>query len=294
MSRLEGWWLEAIKGERRPLLRLLSWGYGAGVALRNWAYDAHLLKTHPSPLPTISVGNILIGGSGKTPLVRYIAQHLPGKVAILTRGYRSRAEKRRRPTLVRPTDSWEEVGDEPLMLARSLPNALVIVCADRVRGAAFAKELGAERLILDDGFQHRRLSRDLDLVCAPPPEARYLFPRGPLREPRSSLKRADQVVELTLTASVAGQEIRGKRVALYCGIARPERFFNTVRDLGAEIVATLSLPDHTAPTLKQIQTLRNTAPDLLLCTEKDWVKGEWADTYLHLEVTPLTTLDLSL
>ena len=196
MSSLEERWHSLIQGSGRPihaLLRLASWGYGSGVAARNALYDHKLLPTHSSPLPTISVGNLLLGGSGKTPLVRFLAQSLEGKVAILSRGYKSRAEKRSSPTLVLPDSRWEEVGDEPLMLARSLPDALVIVCADRLKGAAFAKKHGAQVLLLDDGFQYRRLARDVNIVCIPATTSIHslsLFPRGPLREPLSALKRA--------------------------------------------------------------------------------------------------------
>ncbi len=313
MSRLERRWSAAIKEGSHPLLRLLSWGYGAGIGLRNCLYDRKIFKTHTSPLPTISVGNLLVGGSGKTPLVRYLAQKLPGKIAILTRGYRSKAEKRRMPTLVTPDHTWEEVGDEPLMLAKSLPDALVIVCADRVRGANYAKELGAERLLLDDGFQHRRLSRDTDIVCLPSVSTPALLPRGPLREPLSALKRADLAVAIDSSPPVTGLplvhfasqasvyggdgsplNINGKRVALYCGIARPERFSTTVEGLGATVVEAVHLADHAIPTQGQLDILHRAGADLILCTEKDWVKLEIADGYIALTITPLTTFDLSL
>ena len=317
MSSLEEKWHSLIEGRGsliHGLLRVASWGYGGVVSLRNSGYDHNVLKTH-TLLPTISVGNLRVGGSGKTPLVRWIARKLKGKVAILSRGYRGLAEKRTLPTLVTPDSNWEVVGDEPLLLARSLPEAYVIVSPDRVKGAQLAKELGAGLLLLDDGFQHRALGRTVDIVCIPastPLADLALFPRGPLREPLSALRRAthiavteceDQIPEVlaaeigrhtsapqigfSAKAEVEGADIRGKRVAIFCGIARPERLRKSIERLGGQVVDALYLPDHASPTQKQLIDLRTSKPDLILCTEKDWVKGAAADAYVSLNFCPL-------
>ncbi|OYV89185.1 MAG: tetraacyldisaccharide 4'-kinase, partial [Acidobacteria bacterium 21-70-11] len=164
-------------------------------AIGHAAYRIGLRRVHHAGVPVISVGNIAFGGTGKTPLVAALARVLlaaGARPAILTRGY-GRREKQ--PVLVQGGENatWERVGDEPALLARALPEVPIVVDADRVRGAATAiREAAATHLILDDGFQHWRLGRDLDIVVV---EASDPFgAKAPRREHPDALGRADAIV----------------------------------------------------------------------------------------------------
>jgi tetraacyldisaccharide 4'-kinase len=186
---------------RRALLSPLtavSWTYGAAVRLRGALYDAGLLRAERvEGLRVISVGNLNVGGTGKTPAVLHLAELLVRagrKVGILTRGYGRGSSA---PLTFMGTESLpsvEEAGDEPLLLARRCPQARLFVGADRVAGAYRARdEFGLDTVLLDDGFQHRRLARDEDIVVVDEAVGLgngHMLPRGPLREPRASLRRA--------------------------------------------------------------------------------------------------------
>jgi tetraacyldisaccharide 4'-kinase len=174
------------RGLLRFLLRLISVGYHAAVCLRNFCYDKGLLRSYSAEATVISVGNVTTGGTGKTPLVIWLCGLLETKslkCAILTRGYKVRGGK---------------IADEPVILAKSCPGAKVIANSNRLEGAGRAvAEFGTEVLVMDDGFQHRRLRRNLDIVAV---DATYPFgfgrvlPSGMLREPAKALRRAGAVV----------------------------------------------------------------------------------------------------
>lgn len=185
------------------LLRLLSVFYGGLTSLRNALYDRGALSTYTSLLPVISVGNVTAGGNAKTPLVAFLCKELQSRgyqPVVLTRGYGGRT---RGPKLVGPEDSIALVGDEALLLRRST-GCPVVVARRRALGARFAeKQQLGDVLVLDDGFQHRRLNRDLDIVTANigSVEARAdfisgnLLPYGRFREDRDrALRRADMLV----------------------------------------------------------------------------------------------------
>lgn len=170
----------------RALLRVISVPYRLAVALRNGAYDLRLVRTYSADVPVISVGNITTGGTGKTPLVIWLCRLLDEKslkCAVLTRGYKS---------------AKGLVSDEPAILARACTGAKVLVNADRVAAARRAvDEFAAQVLVMDDGFQHRRLGRDLDIVAIDatrPFGYNRLLPAGLLREPKKAIRRADAVV----------------------------------------------------------------------------------------------------
>jgi len=176
----------ACKRLLRFLLFLLSTVYALTIWLRNFCYDRELLKTYPAAVPVISVGNITTGGTGKTPLVIWLYNLLQRKglkCAILTRGYKSGQGK---------------LTDEPAILAKSCPEASIIVNPDRVAGAEKAvSEFDADVILMDDGFQHRRLRRDLDIIAIDatcPFGYGRLLPAGLLREPAGSIERADAAV----------------------------------------------------------------------------------------------------
>ena len=189
----------------RVVLTPLSWVYGAAVSVRNGLYGSGILKVKRLPCSVISVGNIVAGGTGKTPTAIWISKHLQAAghpVAVLLRGYRR--QNRTGTTVVadgnRILGSIEESGDEAMMVARALPGCIVIVGKDRyAAGRAAIRMMGVSTgiLVLDDGFQHRRLHRDLDVVTVDnvkPFGTGKLLPSGTLREPCAALKRADTVL----------------------------------------------------------------------------------------------------
>ena len=170
--------LRFILGIAAHVYRVITW-------VRNFLYSKGWLKIHRADVPVISIGNITTGGTGKTPLVIRLCNFLRNsgsKCAILTRGYKAD----------------ENYGDEPAVLAESCPGIQVVVNPDRVAGAAEAiSKFGAKVLVMDDGFQHRRLVRELDIVAIDstvPFGYGKLLPAGLLREPVDSLKRADAAV----------------------------------------------------------------------------------------------------
>jgi tetraacyldisaccharide 4'-kinase len=179
-------------------LTVVSWTYGAAVRLRGALYDKGLLRAERvEGLRVISVGNLNVGGTGKTPAVLCLAELLVRegrKVGILTRGYGRGSKVPLTFTGAEPLPSVEEASDEPLLLARRCPQARIFVGADRVAGAYRARdEYGLDTVLLDDGFQHRRLARDEDIVVVDEAVGLgngHMLPRGPLREPHSSLRRA--------------------------------------------------------------------------------------------------------
>src|ERR1051325_8724560 len=170
----------------------LSLLFGAGVALRNTLYDRGIFKVRRLTRPVISIGNISVGGSGKTPFVITLGELLKQRgisFDVLSRGYGRSSTK---IAVVAPLGFPQQFGDEPLLIARKL-QVPVIVGADRYRAGLLAEEKFSSRLhLLDDGFQHRGLHRDFDIVLLPQEDLEgTLLPTGRLREPRSSLRRAD-------------------------------------------------------------------------------------------------------
>lgn len=271
------------------------------------------LAVKPTPIPekvnarVISIGNIHAGGVGKTPLVIALARHLyqHGRApAVVSRGYKGRLSSV--GAIVTGQISAADVGDEPVEIAKALPEVPVFIGADRVKAARKAAAV-AKTLILDDGFQHRRLGRDLDVVVIPGttlPASERLLPWGHLREPLTALRKADAIVlarELgdappdpgrwkdftdapifaaerfvsgvrAYPGTVAPTALLGRKVVVFCGIAHPERFANVVRSAGANIVGEISWSDHHAFTqrdLARIQALCAASDALAVTTEKD-------------------------
>lgn len=185
-AALQETWRRDSVGAR--MLVPVSWAYRLAVAVRNEGYDLGLLRSRTLGMPTVSVGNLSVGGTGKTPMTSWVASHLHARgvrPAILLRGYR---------------------GEDETLVHRALaPSAIVVADPDRGRGATRARLEGAEVAVLDDGFQHRRARRDLDLVlvAAEQGDARRLLPAGPLREGRRALRRADVLV---ITRKVASRD----------------------------------------------------------------------------------------
>ena len=240
----------------------LSAIYGAAVRGRNRLYDRSLLKARRLSGPVISVGNISVGGSGKTPFVILLGGLLKERgisFDVLSRGY---GRKTRGVLAVDPSGSPRDFGDEPILIAKRL-GCPVIVGESRYQAGLFAEgRFGPQLHILDDGFQHRSLARDFDIVLVSADDARgQLLPAGRLREPLSSLCRANAVVvpaEGDSSAFELGQQpiwrtrrsvaVSGvpPRPVAFCGIARPQQFINQLRDAGIAPVATKFYRDHHA------------------------------------------------
>lgn len=268
----------------------LSAVFGAGVAVRNALYDRGLFKARKLARPVVSVGNISVGGSGKTPFVIALGQLLKERnipFDVLSRGYgRSSVETAE----VVPDGSADQFGDEPLLIARKL-QVPVFVGADRWQAGLLAEKNFPGKLhLLDDGFQHRGLHRDFEIVIVTASDLEdTLLPVGRLREPTRSLERADAVVvysgedHAALPDSVSRWEVERnlqieetpRRPLVFCGIARPQRFFAQLQELGIKPADTVAFPDHHRYTESNVQRLVqlkfSTGAGGFVTTEKDQV-----------------------
>jgi len=292
-------------------LALPTAAFGAVVRLRNAWYDRPG-ATHQAAIPIISVGNLAVGGTGKTPLVGWIARHLQADAlvpAVVSRGYGGRAGPG--PLVVStgegPRVNARTCGDEPHLLARSLKGVIVVVGSDRIEGARCAAAAGADVVLLDDGFQHRRLARDLDIVIldarAPFCDGR-LLPMGFLRERPKAVARA-QLVVLTRVregdpasdaihaveaAGYSGPIVRAghkttgfhdasgtpapapARALAFCGIGDPTLFRGDLQAAGCATAGFRAFRDHHPYTLARWDALIAEAKALgvpLVTTEKD-------------------------
>jgi tetraacyldisaccharide 4'-kinase len=306
-------YLRLIRGQPSGLLSRLARGgfagatflYGPAVAARNYGFDRGWLQAHRAPVPVVSVGNLTLGGTGKTPMVEWIARWFRergARVAILSRGY----------------GHTGGMNDEGRALEENLPDVPHLQDADRVALARVAAvELETEVIVLDDGFQHRRLARDLDVVmldALEPFGLSRLCPRGLLREPVRSLRRAGVVVisrsdlvsdrdraairaeaerhagslnwaqsrhapldlvdSLGQTSSLV--ELEGKSIVAFCGIGNPEGFRRTLSSLCSELIDFRVFPDHHPYTALDVGSLEHwvagSGANLVLTTQKDSVK----------------------
>jgi len=293
-------------GVTRGLLRVAEVPYTIAVGARNWRYDSGHAEVHRVDVPVVSVGNLTLGGTGKTPMVKWLARQMQAlglHVAIVSRGYGS---------------TNGQHNDEFLELAAALPGVAHVQNRDRVAAAKTAiQEYQPQLLLLDDGFQHRRLARDLDIVLLDALEPfgfEHVFPRGTLREPLTGLGRTNAVClsradaisatqredirrrvndiapqavwcELAHTASSLINSrgdrqpldvLRNRRIAAFCGIGNPAGFRHTLSATGCELVAWREFPDHYAYTTLDQNALSSSATEsnaeLIVCTQKDLVK----------------------
>ncbi|MGA9964185.1 MAG: tetraacyldisaccharide 4'-kinase [Terriglobales bacterium] len=289
-------------------MSFLSSIFGVGVRARNALYDRGMVHTRNVQGPVVSVGNLSVGGSGKTPFVLVLGELLTArgvKFDVLSRGYGRRT---RGVARVDPGGLPREFGDEPLLLARRL-SVPVIVGEDRYEAGLFAeKSFGPQLHLLDDGFQHRALARDFDIVLVTPEDARdRLLPAGRLREQVASLSRADAVV-LASGASPQSFPLNGKllwrvrrgisvtnvpaRPVVFCGIARPQSFLLQLRTAGVEPVAQALFRDHHAYTERDIQDLlklrQQSEAEGFVTTEKDAINlGGFLEALQPLAVIPV-------
>src|SRR6202142_2522713 len=286
----------------------LSSFFGLGVRVRNALYEHGLARSQQLSGPVVSVGNLSVGGSGKTPFVLLLGDLLKArglKFDILSRGY---GRKTRGVALVGPAGSPHDFGDEPLLMCRRL-SVPGIVGESRYAAGAFAEQkFGPQLHLLDDGFQHRSLARDFDIVLVTPEDARdRLLPAGRLREPLTSLRRADAVVLTSGALPEAfplGQTLvwRARRgivptnvpaaPVVFCGIARPKNFVAQLRTAGIEPIAEAFYRDHHAYTEQDIRDLldlrRRSEADGFVTTEKDAVNlGGYLAALAPLAVVPV-------
>jgi tetraacyldisaccharide 4'-kinase len=304
---------EVVSGKRRGLgaafargaLRLAEAPYSLAVRWRNRQFDTGAKPVERVAVPVISVGNITLGGTGKTPMVEWLCRFLCNRglrVAIVSRGYAARGG----------------ANDEALELAQKLPDVPHVLNPDRVAGAQTAIEkFASQAIVLDDGFQHRRIARDLNIVLIDAQEPfghEHVFPRGTLREPLGGLARADCIVLTRSDMIVPGDRqrirdrvaglapralwsecvhkpsalisasgtataldaIRGMRVAAFCGIGNPAGFRHTLASCGYEVSLFRQFPDHHAYPPADMASLAQWAQRAevaaVLCTHKDLVK----------------------
>ncbi len=271
---------------------MLETPFASAVYLRNLLFDKGILKSYLVPPLVVSIGNIEAGGTGKTPFAMALAGELKAhghNVAIVTRGYRGRL---RGPVEVSPSHDYRDVGDEPLLMARTT-GVPVIKSPDRCMGGTFAyRKLGAEIVLLDDGFQHRRIFRDLNIcLVSGTLENERLLPAGRLRETVASLKRADFIIDTKKDASLniegivdsrgrLSSVVRGVSIFAFCGIANPQRFFDTLRPLCTRM-KIMVFPDHHKYSASDIKKIKKAATgfDMVVTTEKDLVRinHSWMD-----------------
>lgn len=329
---------ELVEGKRQTfgarlillLLMVLAVPYSVVIRLRAWAYDAGLLRSRALPRPVISVGNLTVGGTGKTPAVAMLAHYFltRGKgVVVLSRGYGG-ALGGATGIVSDGTTVYldaEQAGDEPCLLAATVPGLAVVVGADRHRAGLLAMErLAPDIFILDDGFQHLRLKRDLDILLldsSRPFGNGWTLPAGLLREPETAADRADLII---YTRCSSGEEVLhvpekpacrsfhhlvgvsrygsneilpfaalgSLRGLAFAGIADPFPFFRDLQEEGLTLAETLGFPDHCRYGDKEIADIvdaaRRSGADYLVTTEKDAVKlGSFHELRPQLYVAPL-------
>ncbi len=290
------------------ILFIISFIYRSGVQVKNWLYERKIFTPKKAPLLTISVGNITFGGAEKTPLAMSLLSFLIQqgfRPALVSRGYKGKWE--RKGGIVsdgkKTLESWEKAGDEPYMVSLKIPQAAVLVGKNRFLSCRKARSLGFDAAVLDDGFQHRRLSRDLDIVLYDSAE------KIGLREPFSSLKRADIILvkdsadgkeekrikdrfpekpvfsysvqntglfRLGTNEKESVDKLSQKKIVVFCGIARPERFLSLLQEMDVEPLFFFKFPDHYPYPLSSLKKIDKKCQELraeaIITTEKDSVK----------------------
>lgn len=288
-ARLTAGWERGFPGPAGRFLGVVGGGYRGLLGAREWLYARGVLRSRGLGCPVVSIGNVTLGGTGKTPAVELAAQtlaQLGRHVAIVSRGYGRRSAGIQ---VVADTASIrldaEDAGDEPFLLARRLPGVPVVVGGNRHRAAVEAVgRFAVNAIVLDDGFQHRTLRKDLEIVMARaerPWGNGHLLPAGPLREPLGALRRADLVVavgarreeEATEVMTAVAQHapgvpvllaeyvptdcwevegmrraaparLTGMRLLAFAGIGSPRAFERTLADVGATVAEVVAFPDH--------------------------------------------------
>lgn len=298
-------------------LSFFSLLWRVSLFFRHLLYDLGLFSSKKFRIPIVSVGGISLGGSGKTPAVLFLSEELyQQKIApcILTRGYKSEFESKEKSVLCTengPKFSWKQMGDEPFMMAKQMPQMPIWVGKNRIYSAKLAEKQGVDLCILDDGLQYRKLQRDFELITLQSAmlfEPMLYFPRGKLRDTVARLKKADlvmiqnvksqemsekclqQIRKYTFSPAVTcnhepagifnekGEEVSidNCKVGLFCSIAEPSIFCQMVEVLGGHIVEKIFGSDHMEFSDSQFEKFADSSlskgSKFLICTEKDWVK----------------------
>lgn len=310
------------------LIRPVALFYELLIRLRLVAYKKRVFKKRRLPGFVLSIGNITMGGTGKTPAVMEIAAWARDKgykVGVLSRGYKG--SYKGWALVSDGEDIWippEQAGDEPYLMARNLKGVVIALSKKRyVAGMEIARRYGVDFFVLDDGFQHIMLERDMDILLLNgerPFGNRKIFPSGPLREPLDQIDRADLYVitgEKRIPPEVyssnkavffahhfadhfispeqgiemPAHQLRGKRIGAFSGIATPERFQRTLEDLGANLVFFRVFPDHHWFKDQEINGLlrlkQEKGAEYLVTTEKDWVRimdKKWNIGYIKIRL----------
>lgn len=312
-------WVKKRIDEGKKPFYLFSLFFKSFIGVKNFLYDRKFFTPKKADLPVISIGNIVAGGTGKTPFTIFLAKELlkrKKKVAVLSRGYLSKAEKKKKPTLACVGKGlvfpWEQMGDEPYLIAQKVPQVISVVGKNRYEGTIIAKKNGAQVVLLDDGMQHRKLFRDIEIVIL---NANDLFgkghfiPRGYLRDFPKRIHKSDYLIinhvkdledftrikkELSLykeiptiamkpslgqVKSLDGKEaliIKDTPIGVFCGIADPKPFCRQLEKLGAKIVYKHFVFDHAKMQDRKLEIFAKKSEQkgakFLICTEKDRVK----------------------
>ena len=280
------------------------------IKLKNFFYDNNLLSSAKINSTVISVGNISLGGSGKTPFTISLSNFLYKKgfsVGIVTRGY---GRKDSCDDFLLDNHSWRECGDEALVIKNNISKSIpVYISKNKIYAAKELSKMGCDIIVLDDAFQHRKIFRDIDIVLLSPdelmPKNQKTFPYGLLREPFSNIDRADLIISTKanlynennsaksvlslktnfhdqLLCSIKNSKINIKEVSKMdgllsiCGIGKPESFHNSLKSLDIKPLESLTFPDHHNFNKKDIDSLvrkiKKGGITAIICTEKDWVK----------------------
>ncbi len=293
-------------------LYIISLLYAITIRIRFFFYNAGIFKTRQLPCKVISIGNITIGGSGKTPMAIHLADALTKKgkkVIVISRGYKSKTKvldivSDGKNIFLNP----DEAGDEPFLIAKKTKNIPVLIGKDRYEAGLFAIDrFQPDIIILDDGFQHIKLKRDKDIVLIDSIRGfgnGHLLPRGILREPMNSLKRATHILvngsedKISMQASafslkpgffkykpsgfvnladdtiIEPDKLKNKNILAFAGIANPVSFFKTLEGMGIAIKEKMIFPDHHKYNIEDIEKIKTRANeiDCFITTEKDGVK----------------------
>ncbi len=297
------------------VLKFASIPYFIGSEFKNYLYKKNILKTYASNEYVISVGNLTTGGTGKTPITAEIANYLANKgekVCIVSRGYKGKLGNKKPNVISDGKTIFYDVamaGDEPYWLSKNCPNVAVVTCSNRAKGIELAKkEFGCDKFILDDGFQHRRVNRNLNILVIDGEKKfgnELILPAGPLRQAITEIYRADKIVVVNKKSNSRGlngykrvleralnkpvflcnmklgvpyniknnEDYKFERVLAFCAIGQPEQFFNLIT---ANIVGKKVYEDHHQYSENDLNYLKEKADELgataLITTEKDAVK----------------------
>ncbi|MDD2365349.1 MAG: tetraacyldisaccharide 4'-kinase [Desulfuromonadaceae bacterium] len=338
------YWTELASGKRTStkdqlfilLLAPLGKIYSLVQSVRVLLYRFGILKSRQLPRPVVSIGNITVGGTGKTPVTAYIARELIKRgyrPAVLSRGYGGSLEGEclvvsdGNTVMLSP----EECGDEPYLLASTVKGLMLVIGSDRYAAGCLAmKQLSPDIFLLDDGFQHLKLFRDINILLldhSRPLGNGWTLPAGSLREPAKAAERADAILftrcpegtavspstsEKPIFAAshriidatplkggepVAIDSLKELKLMAFAGIANPQHFFSSLIDKGLNLVATVSLPDHVRYARENIEelntVLRKSGADYAITTEKDGVKLRKSENEIS-EVTYMARLDVEI